>query len=521
MSQSCRLPPSSIKHVCWRAITPSVAIGSPLWLTTSTTLTMDHSAFATTRASTTRTVIHDLPAEIILSVFSHIVTNDIFHGSSHVAPAIVISSQVCSRWRSIALSHSQCWSNVDICARYWSKLFAERAGGQALSLIARRPVSSEQMQLFEPYLARVRGLVLGSSAGGGKRSNAESAPNLLSPSATPLLESLHLEDQPQYEYHATAPPSLRRLILRDGCHISPLFPILNSTLVHLELSRCHSVEAAGSDVVHAILLGLPHLQTLVLDYARKSHVASPSALQARPATLPRLHRLHIRDTLSNLVRRLQLLDIPSEAQITVASEEPVSIATLGAVAALTNFLSGHTSAVSHTLTVDAPTPGTCTGRIALSYQSCQGGRELSRMELATGAGHAPMPCILRKLLGSGQLHVHDLHVSHGHFFAPCAWTDLHRLTPDAMRITAIGQANIVNGLLQVLHDGAYAGMNKLTVANVVLGSQAGLDMTAWANVRAKRASLDMQLEACVARAEPLLIRCGDLAYSDACWRGLS
>ncbi|KZV60782.1 hypothetical protein PENSPDRAFT_740181 [Peniophora sp. CONT] len=462
-------------------------------------------SFATTHAATTRADVHNLPAEILLSVFLHIVADDSALATRHVTPAIVVASQVCSRWRSVALDHSQCWGSIDICARRWARTFIERSGNLSLTLTAREHVSTEQLSIFEPHFARVRELVLSSSAGEGKRLSTETASSLLSPTAMHALESLHLEDQPHYDYHAAAPPTLRRVILRDGCYISPLFSILTSNLVHLELSQCYSAEGTGFDAVHSILLALPDLQTLVLNYAQKSYFAPASTPPVEPATLSRLRQLHVRDTLSNLVRRLQLLQVPRETQITVASEEPVSIATLSAVAALAVTMSTHTSAASHNLVIDAPAPGTCTGRIALSYQTSQGGHELARMELATGAGHAPVPCILRKFLGPGHLHVHKMHASHGHFFAPCAWTDLHYLAPEVKQVTISGQANIANGLLRALQTKAYSGLEELTIADVVLGGRGGVDMSAWARVRAARPTLDVRMEKCTVRANPLTL----------------
>lgn len=460
--------------------------------------------------------------EVVLSVLLCTIADDPALRNSHVTPAIVVASQVCSRWRSLALSHSQCWASVNMCARQWARVFLDRSENLPLSLTAWEHPTNDQLNLFKPHLSRVRELTLRSATSEpGKSFAAEPDSILRSPTSMRRLESLCLEDQPQYDYRAAAPLSLRRVIMQDGCYISPLFPILKANLVHLELTRCYPAEEPSRDAVQSILLGLLHLQTLVLDYAQKSYTLSASTPQARPepVMLPQLRQLHLRDTLANLVRRSQLLQIPREAQVTMASEEPVSIATLGVVAVLASTLTRHTTAVMHTLAVDAPVPDTCTGRVVLSYQNDQGSRELARMELATGAGHAPIPCILRKLLGTGQLHVHSLHVSHGHFFSPCAWTDTYGQVPAVKRIAVTGQANIANALLQALQTGAYPGLKELMVADVAVGGQEGVDLSVWTSVQAARPTLDARAEKCFVRcARPLAPGWDDIDCCDTLGR---
>ena len=267
-----------------------------------------------------------LPPELLSSIFLQYTQQwhcECRSTSTAEIPRWVDISYVCRYWRNVALNCSSLWTRLFFVSPRWmdellqrsktasliihadiSYLRTDRAIGAFRSLIKALGHMDRIQDLWICFPMNVTAKVFAGLTGAG----------LTAPPA-PLLQSFHLSAQNQFEVRkdifAGVIPGLRKVHL-EFCQVHWLSPIFNDALT--ELTLCHLTNR--SENFHDLLLALCRLSSLRQLYLDTvlSDTAMANARNMRQmpvkATLPRLEKLTLVDSISRMASLLGHLEFP-------------------------------------------------------------------------------------------------------------------------------------------------------------------------------------------------------------------
>lgn len=322
--------------------------------------------------SSSASPISGLPVELLIQIFVHLPRAE-FYDSLHSPnappaptarrrqqPTWLAITQVCRRWRAIAINCNAFWSFVLLTASaHCVELSLARSDPYPVSLLV--DCSSTQTDSYRHVvlatlraaLPRAREIHLQNLSSFVAVARMPSMPTdlesraealrLLDTSPAPFLEAFSVIGHTVRDvvalsddiFQRCAPSALRSLILTycDLRHSSPLF---RAPLTSLHLAQCHLEFPLE-------LLGLlPHLRTLVLENtrgvniyeARRTTRRRKNSSDKEALRLPHLQRLELTDLSTVIAFLLQAIQIPAFSSISVTctdcleSDEPLDDLTL-------------------------------------------------------------------------------------------------------------------------------------------------------------------------------------------------
>ncbi|KAI0309231.1 hypothetical protein OF83DRAFT_92203 [Amylostereum chailletii] len=255
-----------------------------------------------------------IPIEI-LSMIASLIPPD-FRGRG--APGIALS-HACTRWRQIALSCRDLWTEIPLQHPEWTQLCLDRSRPTLISIA----VNGEYIERGSPYfqattlalseMLRVRNLDI--STYGDE--DARLILPLISESPAPHLEELYLTfydvddhvDIPLNIFSGDAPSKLRILSL-FACNIpfdSPL--LLSGTLTTIELSSCDIWDTV--DEMVETLSHFHNVESFLLDSCTILEDMTPSSMHTpRSVKWPQLRYFTVGSTFPETMTLFHYLDLP-------------------------------------------------------------------------------------------------------------------------------------------------------------------------------------------------------------------
>lgn len=243
--------------------------------------------------------------------------------------------QVCSHWRSVALSTQRLWRDITVTRSMdWMRSMLARSHHALLHVqVGVTNALVEPTRLILRELARIEELVIGVSAETFDILSAMDAP-------APLLRSLTIEalcqrtprpglQLPPLQVLAYSVAKLEQFNLLN-CHLPWSFPVRSTSstsLTHLK------IVGTGEDrppMIHVIrtLACLKHLESLDLAGIRPTFTADATLIASTIAALPRLKRLRLEGTAVECSDMLNRLSFPSTVYLTLECTSATGIGDL-------------------------------------------------------------------------------------------------------------------------------------------------------------------------------------------------
>ncbi|KAA1470942.1 hypothetical protein DENSPDRAFT_849910 [Dentipellis sp. KUC8613] len=295
--------------------------------------------------------ISRLPTELLAHIFLfHAVQSHVF-SPTQPPPTWIALSQVCQRWRYIALGYPQLWTHIVLSNKHWTTEMLSRSKPLPISINAAfsgRPL----MHAIEDALKetpRAREICLSSVI-------IQRLVDQLRDMPAPHLESLSLT---QSALACTLPdnmfrgeiPLLRSLKLAGVIMRWPS-SLLRPTLTHLEIRATCPFDLPTMKDMLAALATMPNLQTLIFSYSLPSvhreqgrELPSTPSLSEHLLAMPALRTLRLSDTASQCSYFMSHISIPIDAELSVTCTHDPAFEPLQSVRAIEALLSQH---LSHT-----------------------------------------------------------------------------------------------------------------------------------------------------------------------------
>ncbi|KAF8922621.1 hypothetical protein CPB85DRAFT_1450559 [Mucidula mucida] len=236
--------------------------------------------------------VQRVPNEILIAIFKAGLQNPTSN-----APFLLALSQVCSRWRHVALASPELWTLVQINSTHQleiSKAFLERSRlcpihvriTASYDLLLRQAVA-----LMTPHLHRLKSLELDLDSGG----NLDILDDLISRMTPSTVEHLRIHLSTMYSslldniipgvVAEAVFPSLRSVNLRN------VHPSFSTSFKHLSYIAIHAF-APSTSTMRSLVNGSPVLTTLVLPgFTPESFSQFPDDAGTEPITAPSLRSL--------------------------------------------------------------------------------------------------------------------------------------------------------------------------------------------------------------------------------------